>query len=212
MKLTKYQHACFTLEKDGKLLVVDPGVWTTDLPALENVVAIVVTHIHPDHFDMTALEAIIAHSPNAIIYAHEDITKQLGDVFTYKTANAGDKMEAAPFTLEFFGGQHAPIHHTYPLAANLGVLINESLYYPGDSFAHPQKSVETLALPVTAPWLKISEVMDFCDAVKAPIVFPTHDAVASNTGKALVDRMLTPIVETYGGKYQRPSETIEIDG
>ena len=25
MKLTKYEHACFTVEKDGKLLVVDPG-------------------------------------------------------------------------------------------------------------------------------------------------------------------------------------------
>ena len=25
MKLTKYRHACFTVEKDSKLLIVDPG-------------------------------------------------------------------------------------------------------------------------------------------------------------------------------------------
>ena len=40
MKLTKYEHACLTVEKDGKLLVVDPGAYTTDLPALESVIAI----------------------------------------------------------------------------------------------------------------------------------------------------------------------------
>lgn len=212
MKLTKYQHACFTLEKDGKLLVVDPGVWTADLPALEDVVAIIITHVHPDHFDMNALEAIIAHSPGAIIYAHEDITKQLSDIFTYKAVNAGDKLEVMPFTLEFFGGQHATIHQTYPVAANLGVLINDTLYYPGDSFTQPNKSIKALALPVTAPWLKIAEVMDFCSEVKAPLVFPTHDAVASDIGKSLVDRMLTPIADAYGGTYQRLSEAIEIDG
>lgn len=212
MKLTKYEHACFTLEKDGNLIVVDPGVWTTDLPALESVVAIVVTHVHPDHFDVNVLGAIIAHNPHAVIYAHEDITKQLGNTLPSKAVNAGDSLDAAPFKLEFFGGQHALIHSSYPLAANLGILINESLYYPGDSFTLPGKSVSSLALPVTAPWLKIAEVMDFCSEIKAPFVFPTHDAVASNIGKGLVDRMLTPVVEAYGGNYQRLTEPTEIDG
>ena len=65
MKITKYEHACFTVEKEGKLLVIDPGAFTTDLPVLENVVAVVVTHEHADHFNSASLDAIIAHSPDA---------------------------------------------------------------------------------------------------------------------------------------------------
>jgi L-ascorbate metabolism protein UlaG (beta-lactamase superfamily) len=153
MKLTKYEHACFTLEKDGKLLVVDPGGWTTDLPALESVIAIVVTHEHADHFDVNALGALVGHNPDAVIYAHETITRQFGDTLPHHAVNAGDTMQVGPFNLEFFGGEHAVIHSDIPIAANLGVMVNGALYYPGDSFVQPAKPVDWLALHVTAPWL-----------------------------------------------------------
>lgn len=211
MILTKYEHACFTLEKDGKLLVVDPGEWTTDLGAPENVVAIVVTHEHPDHFDPAALGALIAHNPDAMIYAHETITRQFGDTLPHTSVSTGDKIAVEPFMLEFFGGEHAVIHESFPKIANLGVMINDSVYYPGDSFTKPDKPVKVLALPVTAPWLKISEAMNFATEVKADLVFPTHDAVASDNGKALPDRMVPSFVKSYGGTYQRLAEPLEIN-
>lgn len=212
MLLTKYEHACFTVEKDGKLLVVDPGEWTTDLGSPENVVAIVVTHEHPDHFDPAALGALIAHNPDAVIYAHENITRQFGDTLPHQAVGAGQSINAKPFTLEFFGGQHATIHESYPAVANLGVMVNNVLYYPGDSFTDPNKKVKVLALPVGAPWLKISETMDFATKIKANIVFPTHDAVLSANGKALPDRMIPAFVESNGGTYKRLINPIEIDG
>ena len=212
MKLTKYAHACLTLEKDGKLLVVDPGGWTTDLPPLENVVAIVVTHEHPDHFDVNALGAIAAHNPDVVIYAHQTITRQFGDTIRTQTVSAGESIECGPFRLEFFGGSHAVIHESFEQIANLGVMINDAVYYPGDSFTLPEKPVKALALPVTAPWMKLSEAIDFAAAVKADLVFPTHDAVASDAGKQLADRMVPGFVEGYGGTYQRLDTPIEIDG
>lgn len=212
MKITKYEHACFSIEHNGKLVIVDPGGWTTDLPALESVVAVVVTHDHPDHLNTAALGAIIAHNPQAIIYAHESITKQLDDTLPSKAVAAGEKVMIEPFSLEFFGGEHAEIHKSYPKSTNLGVLINDAVYYPGDSFTLPNKNVRVLALPVAAPWLKISEAMDFCAAVKAELVFPTHDAVLSKNGKALPDRMIPAFAENYGGKYIRLHEPTEIDG
>jgi L-ascorbate metabolism protein UlaG (beta-lactamase superfamily) len=51
MKLTKYEHACFTVEKDDQVLVVDPGSFSSDFIAPAGVVAIVVTHEHGDNFD-----------------------------------------------------------------------------------------------------------------------------------------------------------------
>lgn len=212
MKLTKYEHACFTIEKDGKLLVVDPGGWTTDLPALESVVAIVVTHEHADHYDLNALGALIAHNPDAVIYAHADITKQFGDTLPSQAVAAGDKVNIGPFILEFFGGTHATIHPDLDLVANLGVMVNDKVYYPGDSFTVPEKPVDVLALPVTAPWMKLSEAIDFVAVVKPRFVFPTHDAIASDNGKALPDRMVPMFAEKAGATYQRLTGPIEIDG
>jgi L-ascorbate metabolism protein UlaG (beta-lactamase superfamily) len=212
MKLTKYEHACFTLEKDGKLLVVDPGAYTTDLPALDSVAAIVVTHEHADHFDVNALGAIIGRNPDAVVYAHADIARQFGDTLPHTAVATGQKLTVGPFTLEFFGSEHAVIHPNIPMVANLGVMVNDSLYYPGDSFTIPDKPVTTLALPTAAPWLKMSETFDFLMDIKPKLVFPTHDAISSDAGKGLADTMTPMFAEKIGATYQRLTQPIEIDG
>lgn len=209
MKLTKYEHSCFTLEKDGKILVVDPGNWATDFVVEENVVGVVVTHEHADHFYPETLKAIVAKNPKAIIIAHEDVTKQISELLA-KTVAVGDIVSVGPFTLQFFGGKHATIHPSMPLVANLGVMINNLVYYPGDSFTLPGKPVDVLALPVGAPWLKISDVMDYLTTVKPRLAFPTHDAVLSEVGKMLPDRMLPPFAESYGGSYKRLEKPLDI--
>lgn len=206
MKITKYEHACFSVELDGKLLIVDPGVFTTNLAAPENVVAVVVTHEHADHFDPAALGAIIAHNPDAVIIAHETITRQFGDqneTLPYETVATGDKVSVEPFELEFFGGDHAVIHPDIPQIANLGVMINDTVFYPGDSFVRPGRDIQVLALPVSAPWLKISEVIEYLMDVTPKVAFPTHDAIASSVGKSLPDRMIPPFAEKVGALYKR---------
>lgn len=209
MKLTKYEHACFTVEKDGQLIVVDPGNFTTDFIAPEHVVAVVITHEHADHFDHEQLEAIIDKNPNAVIIAHPDITSKI-EVFNTKAVTAGGVHSVGAFDLQFFGGQHASIHDSLASIPNLGVLINDLLYYPGDSFFIPDASVDTLALPVTAPWLKIGEAMDFLVAIRPRAAFPTHDAIASDIGKQLVDRLIGATATAHGIAYARPSGDIEI--
>lgn len=203
MKLTKYEHACFTVEHDGDILVVDPGGFTTDFIAPpDHVVGIVVTHEHQDHFDHDQIAAIIDKNPNAIIVGHHDIISQI-EVFETHAAVHGDTVTIGRFSLEFYGGTHALIHQDIPLIANLGVMINELLYYPGDSFTVPEKPVDTLALPISAPWLKVSEVIDYVTAVNPRLAFPTHDAVLSDTGKSLHDRMISSFAEKVGTVYTR---------
>lgn len=202
MKIIKYEHACFVAEQDEKFIVVDPGNWSNDLEIFNGVVAVVVTHQHADHCDQEQLAAIIEKNPRAIIIADQSVTERLSSLPT-KIVTAGDKVEIAPFTLEFFGGQHATIHPDIPPIANLGVMINNAIYYSGDSFFQPDQPVDTLALPVSAPWLKISEVMDYLASVKPRLAFPTHDAILSDNGKLLVDNMLTTVAEKNGIEYRR---------
>lgn len=209
MKLTKYEHACFTLEDEDRVLVIDPGNFSNDFIAPENVVAVVVTHQHADHFDPERLAEIFDKNDDVLILGPAEVIDQV-EVENKRVVQPGEKVTVGPFDLEFFGGTHATIHDSIPRIQNIGVLVNELVYYPGDSLVVPDQPVDTLALPVTAPWLKISEVMDFLTSVAPRLAFPTHDAIASNNGKAIVDSMLAATAKAHGIEYKRLGETIDI--
>lgn len=209
MRLTKFEHACFTVEKDGQVLVVDPGDFTTDFVTPENVVAVVITHEHGDHLDVSKLQAIVDKNPNAVIVAHESITSQLTDFDTQAVAT-GEHVAVGNFELDFYGGEHAVIHPSIPNIANLGVMIDNTVFYPGDSFVLPETPVKILALPIGAPWLKISETIDYLLAVRPELAFPTHDAVLSSIGKSVPDNRIPSFAEKIGAKYQRLDGPIDI--
>jgi L-ascorbate metabolism protein UlaG (beta-lactamase superfamily) len=209
MKLTKYEHACFTIEKNNQILVVDPGEFATDFITPTNVVAIVITHGHADHLDHDQITAIIDKNQDALIIGCEDVTSKI-EVFETKTVTSGEHFTVGNFDLEFFGGTHALIHKSIPLVGNLGVLINDLLYYPGDSFTLPSKAVDTLAIPAAAPWMRVGEAMDFLMTVHPRFVFPTHDAILSAEGKAITDSLLGKMAKECGSEYKRIDSPLEI--
>jgi L-ascorbate metabolism protein UlaG (beta-lactamase superfamily) len=209
MKLTKYEHACFTVEKDGQVLVVDPGGLSPDFIAPENVVAVIVTHEHFDHYDHEQLATIIDKNQDAIILAPTTVVAML-EALPGRTVAPGESITVGPFGIDFFGGQHATIHAGLPPIANLGVLINGLLYYPGDSFTLPGVPVDTLALPASAPWMKISEAIDFLSLVKPRLAFPTHDAILSEAGKDIADSLLEAAAGRNGCRYIRPTAPLAI--
>lgn len=209
MKLTKFKHSCFMLEHDGQSLIVDPGNWSIDFVDPGNVTVIMLTHEHSDHFDKDLLQGIVDKNPEAVIIAPHEMTEKLAG-FSTKGVFPGDSLTVGAFRLSFFGGEHAPIHPEIASVVNVGVLVNNSFYYPGDSFTLPGVPVKTLALPVTAPWLKISEPIDFMIEVKPELAFPVHDHIASDDGKALVDRILGGFAEKNSIRYQRITGSLDI--
>ena len=209
MKLTKYDHACFTVQKDHQMLVVDPGNFSTDYLPSNNVVGIVITHEHADHYDPEQIAAIVDKNPEAVIIGHESVVSQV-EAFKTQAVDIGDKLKIGLFDLEFFGGTHAVIHRSIPVIPNLGVMINDLLYYPGDSFTLPGRAIDTLAIPAGAPWLKIGDAIDFLELVKPRLAFPTHDAVLSDIGKGLADRLLSAAAERSGTEYKRLDSPVEL--
>ncbi len=208
MQITKYEHACLVLENDGKKVVLDPGAYTRPLDGLENVVAIVITHMHDDHCNEAQLDRILKSNPGAMIYGTDEVCKRLNDYPT-TPVHHGDFYREGSFSLEFFGDMHAEIHRSIPLLQNCGVMINETLYYPGDSYTRPDRAAEILACPTSAPWLKISDVMDFVAEIKPKHCFPTHNVHLSDIGHELNNGRVKQVVEAGGGSfaYLKPGES-----
>ena len=203
MKITKYEHACLALEHDGQRLIIDPGVFSESFTDLANISGVVVTHLHPDHFDPRKLSAIIKQNPAAMIFTVGDVAEQMEQGLPRTVVSGGNQISCGLFDIEFFGGRHATIHSSVPPPENIGVLINKKVYYPGDSFTVPHQPVVVLAVPASAPWAKAAEAMDFITALKPKTVFPTHDALLSEIGRQITDPWLLKACESVSASYVR---------
>lgn len=211
MKLTKFEHACFTVEKDGAHLVVDPGNLTTDFTVPENVVAVIITHNHPDHLDKEQLDELFEDNPSAVLIAPLEITREFPHYDT-RPSSHGDSFSLGGFDIDVYGKTHATIYPGLETPHTIGVLIEDRLFYPGDALTVPDKSVDCLALPIGAPWLKASEAIDYMIAIGARLTFPTHDATLSTEGKMIYDRVIQRYAESASTTYKRLNgEALEIE-
>jgi L-ascorbate metabolism protein UlaG (beta-lactamase superfamily) len=200
MRVTKHEHAALTLEKDGKTLIIDPGVFTSPLE-IENVAGIVITHEHPDHWSGPHFDRILKLNPGIPIVAPEGV-RNAAPGYEITVVSPGDTIDIAPFHLEFFGGRHAVIHESIPVVDNVGVLVDDAFYYPGDAYTVPKgASVALLAAPVGGPWLKIGEAMDFVLAVAPRRAFATHDMTLAVAGRDMGRGRLQWAVEQNGGEF-----------
>jgi L-ascorbate metabolism protein UlaG (beta-lactamase superfamily) len=211
MKLTKFEHSCLILEVADERLIIDPGVFTMPLGDIGDVVAVVITHEHADHWTPEQLERIITRNPDAVVYGPAGVAAAAGEQPVTVVA-AGDVIEVGAFSLKFFGAKHAVIHSSIPVIDNVGVLVNDELFYGGDALDVPEVAVRTLAAPLGAPWLKIGDAMDYVLAVNAKRVFPVHENVLSVAGKGMANDRLSWATEQGGGQYfvLEPGEALDL--
>lgn len=211
MKLTKFEHAALVLEKSGETLVVDPGGFTMPLTDLRHVVAIVVTHEHPDHWTPEQLDRIIEMNPDAKIFGPQGVAVAASS-YPVTVVRDGDEIAVGEFTLKFFGEKHAVIHSSFPTIDNVGVLVNDTIFYPGDALTVPPVEVDVLAVPSGAPWVKIGEVMDYVAAVKPKRSFPTHDMVLSVIGNNMANDRIESVTKANGGEFfaLQPGQSLDL--
>jgi L-ascorbate metabolism protein UlaG (beta-lactamase superfamily) len=218
MRLTKYTHACVRLEKPGGVLVIDPGTFSEVEEALDGADAFLVTHEHTDHVDIGRVAAALKGNPSLSAWAPEKVAGQLreaepGAAERVNVAEPETEFEAAGFRVRTFGSQHALIHPLVPVVANVGYLVDDTVFHPGDSFTVPHGvHVESLLVPIHAPWNKIGEVVDFIIAVGAQRAFPIHNALINERGTGIVEGHAQRIGGMYGTVYQHlePGESVEL--
>lgn len=203
MRLTKFTHSCVRLEDGDRSLVIDPGVFSEAETALDGAGALLITHEHADHVDPEAVRKACERQPELRIWCPESVRGQLGDVGDRVTAvGPGEAFTAAGFDVRTFGGQHALIHASVPVVANVGYLVDDAVYHPGDAFTVPHVPVDTLLLPIHAPWSKVGEVLDFTISVRAGRVHQIHDGLLNERGMGVVEGHVERFAKRHGSRYE----------
>lgn len=215
MRLTKFGHACVRLESGGAVVVLDPGDFT-DPEAVDGADAILITHEHPDHYSADHLrrtDAVvwtIGAVADVIAADAPDIAERVRRITPGQSFEPGSGISVAAA-----GELHAVIHPELPRITNSGYLLRMdglAVFHPGDALTGPGTDVDLLLLPVSAPWLKVSEAIDFARDVGAPHNLAIHDRVYSGPGLGIVDGHLDRFLSAAGQRYVRIADGADLTG
>lgn len=179
MKITRFGHAAVLVDVAGTRILIDPGGFSSDETfALTDLAAIVVTHQHADHVDIARLPQLLGGNPDAVLLADPQTAAQL-EIGTWLENAEGRETVVGDVAIRGVGSLHAEIAPQLPRVNNVGVLVTApgapTLFHPGDTYEYAPEGVTVLALPLGAPWAKVSETIDFLQRVKPETFFPIHD-------------------------------------
>ncbi len=212
MRLTKLVHACVRLEKDGAVLVIDPGAYSGP-DSMDGADAVLITHEHFDHMQPDTLRAALSGNPGLRVWAGSSVAGQFTDLGDRVRAVAhGDEFTAAGFTVHVYGSRHALLHSEIPVVQNVGFLVDGEVFHPGDALTVPEDPVGTLLLPISGPWLKLSDMIDYGRAVAPQRGYAIHEALLSPIGLGLIERFLGLAAGTTGAVFSRlePGTTVDL--
>lgn len=201
MQISHLGHAAVLVESERTRILIDPGNLEPAWHGLNDLDAVLATHIHPDHLDPDATADLLAANERAAVYVEPSIT-EAGLPYTDRLTAlpVGTTVTIGEFSVEAVGGQHAEIHRDIPRIGNIGLVVRAegepTFFHPGDSYATAPEGVDVLAMPAYGPWAAMKETIDFVRAVGAPHGFPIHDELLNDRGRALIAGRIPAMTET----------------
>lgn len=175
------------VETGAARLLLDPGVYSTGFAELTELDAILVTHLHPDHLDLDRLPGLLAANPAAELLVDSGSAPLLADAgIPHRVVGPWQRLELGGTAVDVIGGDHGVIHPDIPVVPNNGYLIDGDagiVLHPGDALDPSPRPVDLLLLPTAAPWLKVSEAVDYLRAVAPALVVPIHQAILAKPDK-----------------------------
>ncbi|MDR7328974.1 MBL fold metallo-hydrolase [Corynebacterium guangdongense] len=212
MRITRRFHACVDYTHGDTTVIVDPGSFETP-ENLDSADAVLITHIHPDHVDAAALDAAKTKNPALAIYGPAELAEHLSSEYT--VVADGDTFTVGEITVETFETPHGTITSFIPLPENLGFILNGTVFQTGDSFprlSERLRGVETVLIPVSAPWLKMLDVDTYLGESKPPRFIGIHDGIDNDNGVTLRTGLLTKLAQHHDLEFTplRPGESVEV--
>jgi L-ascorbate metabolism protein UlaG (beta-lactamase superfamily) len=199
MQLTHFGHSCVLADFGHTTLLFDPGNFSHGFEGITGLSAIVITHQHPDHVDAARLPALLDANPDAALYADSQTAEQLE--VPCEQVQVGDELSVGDLTIRALGGRHAVIHPEIPVINNISYLVGDGehparLMHPGDALFVPDEPIDVLAAPAAAPWMRISEAVDYLRAVAPNRAVPIHQGIIAPDARGIYYGRLTEMTST----------------
>ncbi|NKY53158.1 MBL fold metallo-hydrolase [Nocardia vermiculata] len=194
MRIAHFGHSCVLVELNGVKVLFDPGTFAHGFEGITGLDAIAITHQHPDHIDPARIEALVEANPGARLLSDPQTAQQRGE--GWEAVHAGNIVNVGDLQITGGGGRHAVIHPDIPVIDNtvfqLGSAADPAQFvHPGDSLWVPPVPVGVLAIPAAAPWMKLSETVDYLRAVSPRTALPIHYGVIAPEAQGIYFGRLT---------------------
>jgi L-ascorbate metabolism protein UlaG (beta-lactamase superfamily) len=178
----------------------------TDREAIEGADAVLITHEHPDHYLPAHLEATDAPVFTIDAVAAKIREEAPGVAERLTVVAPEERFSVGGVPVRAVGELHAVIHPELPRFHNSGYVFTlgeTTVFHPGDALTGPGEQVDVLFTPVSAPWARASELIDFAREVKAPRNVAIHDRVYSEAGSRIFDGQINQFLPKAGQEYVR---------
>ena len=213
MRFTKLGHSCVRLEKDGAVVVIDPGAWSDAATALTGAAAVLATHEHDDHLDADAVRTALRANPELTLWSTPSVTAKFaesGDRCMRLTMATRCPSPALTFTsTATFMRRSTRRSRKW---RTRGFLVDGDLFHPGDSLTVPKDPVRTLLLPISAPWLTAGAMIDYFREVAPARGYAIHDAILTDNGLGIMTQLMTLAAAPTGAPVARldPGTSLEL--
>jgi len=176
LHVTKIGHCCLLIKTRGVTILTDPGMFSSDQDNIVGIDIVLITHEHADHLHVDSLRQILKNNPKVKVFTNQSVKAILDKENIFSSViPAGELIKVLNIEIQSFDGKHAEIFEEIGQVENSGFLLDNSFFYPGDSYTEPGVPVNVLALPVAGPWCKISDAINYALRINPQNAFPVHD-------------------------------------
>jgi L-ascorbate metabolism protein UlaG (beta-lactamase superfamily) len=226
MKVTKLGHCCLLIECTNThshkplRILTDPGNFSDAQNIINDIDLIVISHEHADHLHIDSLVQVMHNNPQAQIVTNTSVHRKIIDMYNKEGVSKlifhiidGTQHQIKDnlniythdgISIEGFDARHEEIFEQVGQVQNTAFLFDETLFYPGDAYAKPDRVMSMkdnektrlplLALPVAGGWCRIKDAIYYALEIHPVHVIPIHD------GMLQVDRI--------GGAHRNPQDAL----
>lgn len=199
MHVASLGHSTIRLTTTDLSIVVDPGTMAPS-SAFQDVDAFLVTHNHADHFDASRVAEALRSDSRLHVWAPADASEQLRSegipANQITTVTRSVEFAVGSLQVSALAGEHAPIYPTVPTSANVAYLVDSRILHPGDEYPELPNgtTLDALFLPISGPWMRLADALDYVNSTKPRLVIPIHDGDLNDGGRTLTDQVTASLL------------------